>query len=83
MNIYLCIIVAALLLNFLLHALSRFLDLNNQSLELPAEFKDYYSPDEYGRSLEYTKARGLVFDISDIESIPENAKKPKNSFSLP
>ena len=27
------------------------------------------------KSLEYTKARGLVFDISEIESIPENVKK--------
>ena len=55
MNIYLWIIVAALLLDFLLHTLSRFLDLNNQSFELPLEFKGYYSPDEYERSQEYLR----------------------------
>ena len=55
MNIYLWVIVAALLLQFFLYTLSRFLDLNNLHPELPAEFKGYYSPDEYGRSQEYLK----------------------------
>ena len=55
MNIYLWVIVAALLLQFFLYTLSRFLDLNNLHSELPAEFKGYYSPDEYGRSQEYLK----------------------------
>ena len=55
MNIYLWVIVAALLLDFFLHVLSRFLDLKNLTHELPAEFKGYYSPDEYKRSQKYLK----------------------------
>ena len=55
MNIYLCIIVAALLLEFILYTVSRFLDLKSLSKELPEEFKDYYNQDEYERSQEYTR----------------------------
>jgi STE24 endopeptidase len=55
MNIYLCIIVAALLLDFFLHNLSRFLDLKHLSIDLPIEFKGYYSQDEYSRSQQYLK----------------------------
>ena len=55
MNIYLCIIVAALLLDFFLHNLSRFLDLKHLSIDLPIEFKGYYSRDEYSRSQQYLK----------------------------
>ena len=55
MNIYLCIIVAALLLEFFLHSLSRFLDLKNLSTVLPAEFIDHYSSEEYARSQQYLK----------------------------
>ena len=53
MNIYLGIILAALLLEFFLYNLSRYLDLKYLSKELPLEFKDYYSVDEYARSQEY------------------------------
>ena len=53
MNIYLWIIVAALLLEFFLRTLSKFLDLKNLSTELPEEFKGYYSQDEYTRSQQY------------------------------
>ena len=56
MNIYLCIIIAALLLDFFLHTLSKILDLKNLSTELPKEFKDYYSQKEYARSQEYLRA---------------------------
>ena len=55
MNIYLWIIVAALLLDFFLHSLSRFLDLKCLSTILPDEFKNHYSPDEYIRSQEYLR----------------------------
>ena len=47
MNIYLCIIVAALLLEFFLYSLSKILDLKNLSTKLPNEFNGYYSEDEY------------------------------------
>jgi len=53
MNIYLIIIVVALVLEFLLYNLSRYLDLRNMAPELPVEFKNYYNNDEYGRSKEY------------------------------
>ena len=56
MNIYLWIIVTALLVDYFLHALSRFLDLKNLSTNLPDEFIDHYSSDEYTRSQEYLKA---------------------------
>ena len=55
MNIYLWVIVSALLLDFLLHSLSRFLDLKCLSTKLPEEFNGYYSPDEYIRSQEYLR----------------------------
>ena len=55
MNIYLWIVVAALLVDFFLHTLSRFLDHKNLSLELPVEFKGYYSSEEYARSQKYLK----------------------------
>ena len=53
MNIYLTIIVAALLLEFFLHTLSKILDLKNLSTDLPSEFKDYYTQEEYARSQKY------------------------------
>jgi len=55
MNIYLCIIVSALLLEYFLHTLSNLLDLKNLSTELPKEFKGYYSSDEYARSQQYLR----------------------------
>ncbi len=55
MNFYLWVIVAALLLDFFLHTLSRFLDLKCLSTKLPHEFKGHYSPDEYVRSQKYLK----------------------------
>ena len=49
---------------FFLHSLSRFLDLKNLSLELPAEFRGYYSPDEYVRSQRYLKENARFSYIS-------------------
>ena len=53
MNIYLWIILAALLVDYFLHTLSRFLDLKNLSTNLPDEFINHYSPEEYARSQKY------------------------------
>ena len=53
MNIYLCIIIGALLLEFILFNLSHHLDLKNISTSLPNEFRGYYSASEYTRSQEY------------------------------
>ena len=53
MNIYFCIIIGALLLEFILYNLARHLDLQNISTSLPNEFKAHYSESEYARSQEY------------------------------
>ena len=53
MNIYLCIIIGALLLEFILFNLSRHLDLQNISTSLPNAFKGYYGANEYAKSQEY------------------------------
>ncbi len=55
MNIYLTIIVVALLIEFLLFNLSRYLDLTLLKTNLPDEFKNYYPEDEYSRSQKYLK----------------------------
>ena len=55
MNIYLCIIVVALLLEFVLYNLSRVLDLRSFSSTLPNEFKNYYSNEKYAKSQTYLK----------------------------
>ena len=47
--------MAALLLEYFLHTLSRFLDLKCLSTKLPHEFKGHYSPDEYVRSQKYLR----------------------------
>jgi len=53
MNIYLWIIIGALLLEYILYNLARHLDLQNISTQLPGEFKTYYSASEYARSQDY------------------------------
>ena len=63
MNIYLWIIVAALLLEYFLHTFSRFLDLKNLSTVLPAEFVDYYSSEEYARSQQYLKENTMIIGL--------------------
>ena len=55
MNIYLTIILGALLLQFILHLLSNYLDLKNLSSNLPDEFKGHYSNSEYTRSQAYLR----------------------------
>ena len=55
MNIFLLFIVATLLLEYFLHTLSKILDLKNLSSDLPLEFNDYYSQEEYARSQEYLR----------------------------
>jgi len=53
LNIYLCIIIGALLFEFILFNLSKHLDLQNISTNLPNAFKGYYSANEYARSQDY------------------------------
>ncbi|MBC8256424.1 MAG: M48 family metallopeptidase [Candidatus Marinimicrobia bacterium] len=55
MNIYLDIIIGALILQFFLHNLSSYLDLKNLSSKLHDEFKGHYSESEYARSQAYIR----------------------------
>jgi len=66
MNIFLGIIVAALLLDFFLQTLSRLLDLKCLSTNLPVEFIGYYSQDEYTRSQEYLKENIRFSNITSV-----------------
>ena len=55
MNIFLYIILTALLLEFFLYNLARFLDIRTLSTKLPEEFQNYYSIEEYAKSQKYLK----------------------------
>ena len=65
MNIYLIIILAALVINYALSATSAWLNLRNISEELPEEFRDFYDAERYSKSQRYlreTTLFGLVHD---------------------
>ncbi len=69
MNPYTVVILAALLLAFALEATADGLNLRALDPEVPAEFRDVYDPERYGRSQEYTRARtrvGLVAAAIDL-----------------
>ena len=55
MNIYLIIIVAAILVEFFLNTLSGWLDVKNLKTALPSEFEGFYSRKKYANSQEYLK----------------------------
>ncbi|MCS5640660.1 MAG: M48 family metallopeptidase [Candidatus Marinimicrobia bacterium] len=55
MNIYLLIILSALIGEFLLRTLVRVLDLKALDPGLPNEFQGYYDEEKYARSQEYTR----------------------------
>ena len=65
MNIYLVIIVAALLVNYALSTTAAWLNLKNISEELPDEFKGFYDEQRYKKSQQYlreTTLFGLIHD---------------------
>ena len=68
MNIYFWIIIAALLFEFILHTLSKILDLKNLSTELPVEFKGYYSEEEYVRSQKYLPSAPSDTTVSEEDN---------------
>ncbi|MFO7595272.1 MAG: M48 family metallopeptidase [Desulfocurvibacter africanus] len=70
MNIYLIIILAAILAAFALENLSRLLNARNLSPELPSEFQGVYDPDEYRRSQHYTRANQKLSALSDWLETP-------------
>ena len=65
MNIYLVIIVAALVLNYAISSVAAWLNLKNIREEVPEEFKGFYPEDKYRKSQQYlrdTTVFGLVHD---------------------
>lgn len=65
MNIYLVVILTAILAAFVLENLSRLLNTRNLSPELPSEFQGVYDPDEYRRSQRYTLANQRLSALAD------------------
>ncbi len=69
MNFYLIFIVAALLAKFLVDLISEWLNLRSLRADLPAELQDFYDPQQYSRSQQYTRAHawlgiaGSSFDL--------------------
>ena len=55
MNIYLIIILVAMIGNYLLNLLSDWLNVNNLRQELPAEFEGYYDAEKYAESQRYLR----------------------------
>ncbi len=69
MNIYLIIILAALVTNYALSAAADWLNLGNISEELPEEFRDFYDGERYGKSQRYlreTTLFGLAHDTFQL-----------------
>jgi len=55
MNIYLIIIVTALLAEFSIYNIARILNIRNLSIQLPGEFASYYNQEDYAQSQRYLK----------------------------
>ena len=64
MNPYLIIILTALIGEFLLRSIARYLNLKALSPDLPAEFVGFYDEDKYRESQEYTKVNAKFAYIS-------------------
>ena len=65
MNIYLVIIIAALLINYALSTTAAWLNLRNITEELPDEFQGFYDEERYRKSQQYlreTTIFGLIHD---------------------
>ena len=56
MNIYLVIILTALIGEFALRSIARYLNLKALDPKLPDEFEGFYDGDKYRQSQEYTRA---------------------------
>lgn len=69
MNIYLIIILGAIIINYALTAGAAFLNLRNISEELPEEFQGFYDQDRYRKSQLYlreTTRFGLIHDTVHV-----------------
>ncbi len=69
MNIFIIIILAAILIDFTLGIISNRLNLKALSKEVPDEFKDVYDEDTYAKSQEYTRVNtrfGFITGTFDL-----------------
>lgn len=69
MNIFIIIILAAILADFVLGIISNRLNLKALSPELPEEFRDVYDEDTYAKSQEYTRVNtrfGFITGTFDL-----------------
>ena len=69
MNIFIIIILGAILIDFVLGIISNRLNLKSLTKELPAEFEDVYDEQTYGRSQEYTRVNtkfGFITGTFDL-----------------
>ena len=69
MNIYLIIILIALVGEFVLQSIVRYLNLRALDTQLPDEFKDFYDEEKYSKSQEYTREQtkfGYVLSTFNI-----------------
>jgi STE24 endopeptidase len=69
MNAYAILILAALLLEHVLHVVGDLLELRALSPELPSEFEDVHDREAYRRSQDYTRARtrfGFVVSAANL-----------------
>lgn len=69
MNIFIVIILAAILIDFTLGIISNRLNLNALSKEVPDEFKDVYDEETYAKSQEYTRVNtrfGFITGTFDL-----------------
>jgi len=57
MNLFLIVIVSAILLEFTFNNLSRYLNLRRLDINLPPEFRGFYNAEKYARSQNYTRAK--------------------------
>ena len=69
MNLYLIIIVFALVIEFLIRSCVRYLNLTAMDPDLPSEFDGFYQPQEYQRSQRYTQAKTKLSYVSSSISL--------------
>jgi STE24 endopeptidase len=68
-NIYMAVILIALILDFVLELVADILNMGALQQALPEEFKRVYNEDEYARSQEYTRVRtrfGVISSAFDL-----------------
>ena len=68
-NIYYCIIISAIVFEYLVSSVSSFLDLGNINPDIPDHFKKAYDKKKYAKSQEYLKTKTKFSLVSSTFSI--------------